>query len=143
MTAEELKKAGAIYLDNVEEGLRNYENRTVVMEQEEAFRILREMAEALRWKQVYADFYYYTFSREIRAKLDEFLTEEECEYLREKEVPQGQIFFPLDEKMLSILTKWNAKEALFSTVYFTGMPGARATWWGNYGKQYLIFTDVD
>lgn len=58
---------------------------------------------------------------------------------KELETGAEEIIFPLDEKLLQIITKLNQAEMLFSTIYFTGEKGKRSTWWGNYGEEYLAF----
>lgn len=143
MTVEQLKEKGAIYLENVEDGLGNYENRTVTLDQETAMAEITRLCDTLGWENAFADFYYYTFSEDIQQKPRECLEEEEKEYLDRKQPKEGELIFPLDRTLLSILTKWNSREMLFSTVYFTGAPGARATWWSNYNQQYILFLDAE
>lgn len=50
-----------------------------------------------------------------------------------------EIIFPMEEKLLRIVTKLNQQEMLFSTIYFTGERSARSTWWGNYKGEYVAF----
>jgi len=50
------------------------------------------------------------------------------------------VVFPLDEQLLKIAAKLNEKEILFSTFYFVG--NQASTWWGNYNREYLIFTQL-
>ena len=48
----------------------------------------------------------------------------------------------LEDKLLRIITKLNAEEVLFSTIYFLEGGGRpRTTWWGNYDKEYICFRD--
>ena len=59
--------------------------------------------------------------------------------------PDSDIIFEADESLLQIITKLNEKEALFSTVYLEPafQDGKAYTWWGNYGKQYVVFESVE
>lgn len=65
----------------------------------------------------------------------------ESERLNQQECMKEEIIFPMDEMLLSITTKLNEKEMLFSTIYFAGEKGERSTWWGNYNQEYIVFTD--
>ena len=79
--------------------------------------------------------------------MDEILNDREREYLRQigagGQTEKDDIIFPLDETLLSIVTKLNAAGMLFSTIYFTGAAGERSTWWGNYKEEYIIFSDKE
>lgn len=141
MTVQELKERGAIYLENVEDGLRNYENVIKRMEAFEAYHTLESLCIEKGWENAFADFYYHTFEEEVQENIEAALEEEEVEYLKKNCFPRerDELIFPLDAVLLRIIIKLNAREILFSTIYFVGE--ARSTWWGNYGKEYIIFTD--
>lgn len=141
MTVQELKDLGAIYLKNVEDGLRNYKNVIKRMEAFEAYNTLEALCIEQRWENVFADFYYHTFDEEVQENIEAALEEEEVEYLRENCSPRyrDELIFPLDATLLRIIVKLNAREILFSTIYFVGEK--RSTWWGNYSKEYIVFTD--
>lgn len=143
MKVQELKELGAIYLENVEDGLREYENQIKRMEAFAAYNTLENLCREYGWENAFADFYYHTFDEETQEGIDASLEEEEVEYIREKCCPYDRrdLIFPLDETLLRIIVKLNAREILFSTIYFVGEKGKRSTWWGNYSKEYVIFTD--
>lgn len=141
MNITELKQLGAIYLENVTDGLRNYPNDILKLEANEAYTLLEEKCRECSWKDVYADFYYHTFNRDIQIKIEQALDENEVEYIRDlcAEKTEEELIFPLDERLLSIIVKLNAEAVLFSTIYFVSEP--RSTWWGNYNKEYVIFNE--
>ena len=141
MNITELKELGAIYLENVTDGLRKYPNEIRKLNAEEAYKLLTDKCEEQNWNDVYVDFYYHTFEREVQIKIEESLTEEEIEFVRDlcAEVAKDELIFPLNERLLSVIIKLNAEEVLFSTIYFVNEP--RSTWWGNYNQEYVIFTE--
>lgn len=149
MTAEELKRAGAIYFENIEEGLRGYRNEIHRISAPAAFNMFRKMCEERGWEDVYVDFYYYTLEKTAQEFLSGLLNENERQYL-ERFRSRGEalagknpaeVFFPLDETLLAITAKFNEKEALFSTFYFAGERKIRSTWWGNFNQEYIVFRD--
>lgn len=141
MTVQELKDLGAIYLENVEEGLRGYKNEICRMEAFAAYNTLEELCVKHGWENSFADMYYHTFDEEVQENIEASLEEEEVEYLREKCSPRyrDELIFPLDPQLLRIIVKLNAREILFSTIYFVGED--RSTWWGNFDKEYVVFRD--
>ncbi|EOS21547.1 hypothetical protein C806_04195 [Lachnospiraceae bacterium 3-1] len=142
MTIEELKGKGAIYFEQIKTGLTQYQNEIQVMDQEQAYEFFWK-----KWKEEYpwdtfVDFYYFSLPEEAKQKVNEVLTEEEREYLKQlfqREDSKGEIIFPMEEMLLGIVTKLNQGEILFSTIYFTGERGKRSAWWGNYKKEYVVF----
>ncbi len=142
MNITELKQLGAIYLDNVTDGLRKYPNEIRVLDAEEAYAVIAEKCEEKNWMDVYADFYYHTFEREVQMKIESALDESEVEYIQQicEGKASDELIFVLDKKLLSIIVKLNAEAILFSTIYFAGEP--RSTWWGNYNKEYVIFSEA-
>lgn len=141
MTVQELKDKGAIYMENVEEGLRTYKNEVRHMEAFEVYNTLEAMCVRQGWENSYADVYFHTLDEEVQENIEASLEEEEAEYLREtcgRKHPE-ELIFPLDPQLLRILVKLNAREILFSTFYFVGED--RSTWWGNFNKEYVVFCD--
>lgn len=141
MTVEELKDKGALYLKNVEDGLRECKNEVRHMEAFEAYNTLEHLCLKHGWENSYADIYYHTLDEEVQENIEASLEEEEAEYLREtcgRKHPDD-IIFPLDPQLLRIIVKLNAREILFSTIYFVGED--RSTWWGNFNKEYVVFSD--
>ena len=63
MTVEELKKEGAIYFEKVTDGMQQYENQIIRMNAFQAVDKFMEMWEMLGCKNMYVDFYYFTWSR--------------------------------------------------------------------------------
>ncbi len=159
MTTKELTEKGAIYFSQLKTGLSQYQNKAVVMGQEEAYHFFLEKQQKEYPQNAYADFYYFCLPKEARQKADAVLGKEELLYLKQLGETIGQkepiagaeefqkepiteaeeIIFPLEERLLWIITKLNQTELLFSTIYFTGEKGKRSTWWGNYGEEYLVF----
>lgn len=142
MNPADLKELGAIYLEKITDGFERYTYESRYMGAQEAAKEIGKLWEDREKKDVYVDFYYYYISDESRQKADEVLNEQEKEYLRagRAKAPR-EVIFPLDEMLLGIITKLNASEMLFSTIYFTGEEGGRSTWWGNYKEEYIIFSD--
>lgn len=147
MNMTELKELGAICLERITDGFDKYSYESRYMGSQEAADEIGRLWEERGKTGVYADFYYYVLSDESREKVDEMLTDREREYLRQigadGQIEKDDIIFPLDETLLSIVTKLNAAGMLFSTIYFTGAAGERSTWWGNYKEEYIIFSDKE
>ena len=146
MKPEDLNALGAIYFENLSQGLQNPERylfETRRMAGQAACRAVRERWEALGRERAFCDFYYFRLEQEARERVESVLTEDERKYLEKlgKGSPADEIIFPLDEKLLSIAARLNETEMLFSTFYFTGPVEERSTWWGNYHQEYLIFRE--
>ena len=141
MTVEELKKEGAIYFEKVMDGMEQFESTSVRMNAFQAVDKFIEMWEMLGCKNMYVDFYYFTLPEEARKKIDKVLTYQEQEYIHQMEHEEGQVLFPANEILLSICATLNAMEMLFCTVYITGE--YKSTWWGNYGGEYIVFTNKE
>ena len=141
MNITELKQLGAIYIENVTDGLRKYSNQILKLEEKEAYLLLEEKCKDHNWKDVYADFYYHTFERGVQEKIEAHLSESEVNFIRDMCAGKDKedLIFPLNEQLLSVIAKLNAEAALFSTIYFVGSP--RSTWWGNYNKEYVVFNE--
>lgn len=90
---------------------------------------------------MYMDFYYFTLPEQARQQIDTVLTYQELEYIHQMEHEEGQVLFPVNEILLSICAKLNATEMLFCTIYMTG--DYPSTWWGNYGGEYVVFTEKE
>lgn len=138
MRAEELVKKGAIYFEKIQRGLSEYRSESLYLNEEQAYERLKK-----EWKQhgrdnCFVDFYYFYLEEESKKTVRENLTGEECAYL--DAVTAGSdirdVIFPMDDMLLKIVTKLNAREVLFSTIYFLEEP---STWWGNYKEEYIVF----
>lgn len=139
MTEDQLKQKGAIYVTDVLTGMSVYSSYVVHMGRVEAKKWFLQLREKNGEKNSFLDFYYFRLKKEEQKRVDSCLTSEECLYLKEmaKEV-QDDIIFQMEEKLLDIAVKLNEMEMLFSTFYYTG---EKSTWWGNYGKEYVVFWD--
>ena len=138
MTVEELKAEGAIYFEKVTDGMQQYQNQIVRMNEFQAVDKFTEMWEMCGCKNMYVDFYYFALPEEARQKIDSVLAFQEREYVHHMEHEEGQVLFPANEILFSICARLNAAEILFCTVYMTGE--YPSTWWGNYGGEYIVFT---
>lgn len=129
-----------IYFNNIQHGLKNYANEIIWMGEKEAFDFFKGKWQEAKKDSVYVDFYYSRLEEKSKEIVDRSLTEEEREYVR----GLGEdIIYLLDEKLLKIITKLNARKILFSTVYFTGEARERSTWWGNYDQEYVVFWEKE
>lgn len=152
MTAEDLKRRPVIYVENVVQGMQDYKSTIVSMSGAEACEYFCSQRILRGGKGVWVDFYLFRLRPEETRRVLSLLNPEEGEYLRELEKkvrtapdPDSDIIFEADESLLQIITKLNEKEALFSTVYLEPafQDGKAYTWWGNYGKQYVVFESVE
>lgn len=134
----EWNKENAIYFSNIKQGFHSYDNEIVWMGEKEAFDFFRRKWKEAKEESVYADFYYSRLEERSKEIVDQVLSEEERQYVRGL---ADQIIYPLDEKLLKIITRLNARKILFSTIYFTGEARERSTWWGNYNQEYIVFRE--
>lgn len=148
MTAEELKGQGAIYFEKITEGFRSYADVKLVMDERRAYDHFKSLKKEYGADHAFADFYYFRLDEESREMVDELLTADEMDYLQIirpfPEETEEEIIFPLDDRLLQIIVRLNAREMLFSTIYFVqpDPEGRRRTsWWGNYGHEYICFRD--
>lgn len=86
----------------------------------------------------YVDFYYSRLGEEDKKRLEEMLSVEDREILKElKEGNLGDgIYFILTKQIISFITRLSTREILFSTIYFTKVP---CTIWGNYDLKFPCF----
>lgn len=136
------KKENMIYFDNIKYGLDHYNNEIVVMNEKEAFLFFKEKLKQAEEESVYADFYYGRLDSDARQIIDNELSEAEKDYVQKLiETDSEEVIYSLDEMLLQIIVKLNAREILFSTIYFAGKPEVRSTWWGNYNQEYIVFRE--
>lgn len=138
MDVKTLQEQGGIYFEQIRTGFSEYNSECKKRNRQEAYEELLALWKNSFPNEAYVDFYYYQLEEEEQKKAASLLTDAELNYLRKKE---PALIFPLEEMLLEIVVKLNEAEMLFSTVYFTGEPGKRSTWWGNYGQEYIVFTD--
>ena len=137
-----LCEKNVIYFDNISYGLRNYENEVVTLDETEAYDFFSEKIKLYGTENAFTDFYFFTLEEDAKEKVMQVLTEEEIAYL-EKMQPlqtQTQLVFYLEDTLLKMIVKLNAREILFSTIYFQGADTLNPeTYWGNYSKEYIRF----
>lgn len=149
MNSKELQKLGAIYFENIGTGLSEYQNEIRCMDGIQAYEFFTEKWQKEYPGKTFVDFYYFRLEETARQKVSELLTEKEIIYLEKlRKTVEGKkleeaLIFPMEEELLQIVTKLNDREMLFSTIYFVGEEGKRSTWWGNYGKEYVVFWDKE
>ncbi len=148
MTAEQLRAAGAIYYEQIIQGLKECQDVKLVMDEKRAYQHFRSLKKEYGVENAFVDFYYYRLDEESREMVNELLTPMEVDYLQilkpDFDEVEEEIIFPLDDKLLRIVVRLNAQEMLFSTIYFVqpkadGRP--RTTWWGNYDQEYICLKD--
>lgn len=138
MKVEELIEKGAIYIERIQRGMSEYHSDILHLNEEEAYeRLLAEWEKRGEGKG-FADFYYFYLEEESKEMVRENLTEEEREYLERLQQKAGSedLIYPLDQTLLRMIVRLNAREILFSTVYFLD---EASTWWGNYKEEYIVF----
>lgn len=137
-----LCEKNVIYFDNIGYGLRNYNNEVVTLEEAEAYDFFSQKIQTYGKENAFVDFYFFTLEEDAKEKVMQILTEEELAYL-EKMRPvrtETQLVFRLEDTLLGIIAKLNAREILFSTIYFQGVEElSPETYWGNYKKEYVKF----
>lgn len=131
-----LKEAGAIYFDHIQEGFDHYHYEVLKLNQEEAYKTIKNLWDINGPENSYADFYYFKIDDAAKRKVDAVLDEVQIEYLKNINDTED-IIFSLDDTLLGILIKLNYLETLFSTFYFTREP---CTLWGNYNQEYVVFS---
>jgi len=148
MTKQELREKDAIIFDRITDGLQNYADVKLTMDEKKALSHFKSLRKEYGAEHSFADFYYFRLDYDVREMVSELLSQEEISYLELiRPLPgeeEEEIIFSLDEKLLKIIVRLNAAEMLFSTIYFTASERSermRTTWWGNYGKEYICFKD--
>lgn len=145
MTKAELEAKGAIFFEQITEGFQDFKDETLLFTKDEALAYFREKVILYGTENSFADFYYFSLDRQAQEMVETKLSASEIQYL-EQIRPEGdareQLIFPLTDELLQMVVKLNADEMLFSTLYFLGANGqGRAMFWGNFGGEYICFTD--
>lgn len=148
MTVEQLKERGAIYCEKITEGLQQYADVKLVMDEKRALAHFKSLKKEYGAEHSFADFYYFRLDEESKEMVDELLTPDEIAYLQilkpDADEVEDEIIFELDDKLLRMIVRLNAEEMLFSTIYFAGQSKEgrpRTTWWGNYANEYICLKD--
>lgn len=137
ISLEELKRQGAIYIERIEEGIERYPYTNLEGSGREIFEKIYELVQENGWECSFVDFYYGRLTQEQKKVVLAQLSEEERSYLLKRTPMSHELYFPLDEKLLSITVKLTVNETLFSTFYFCKNP---CTIWGNYNKKFPVFS---
>ena len=145
MTIDELKQKNVIHFEKINQALGTYANVTLPMDAKKAMKHFQSLREEYGAGNSFADFYYFKLDEDAQEMIDEELTPAEASYVQGLaawvEDAEKDLIFPLDDTLLRIICKLNAKEILFSTLYFAESSRPRTTWWGNYNKEYICFSD--
>lgn len=138
MRPEELVEKGGIYFERIRRGMEEYSFQSLHLGEKEAYETLKKERDSRGEGKAFADFYYFYLEEEPKALVRENLSQEELAYLEElsDDQEEGNLIYPLEDMLLGIIVKLNAREVLFSTVYFLD---DASTWWGNYKEEYIVF----
>lgn len=145
MRISTLKSLGALYISNITQGFSEYSHEVRSLSAQEARQVLLAEQQNPETTAAYADFYYHALDSQAKTRINSVLTQEEVAYIQQltkesvTDPDDLDIIFPLEEKLLEVITKLNEQEMLFSTIYFVGKTTC-STWWGNYNKEYVIFS---
>lgn len=135
MTVEELKEKGAIFIPNIEDGFLYYSHYLMEGSSEEITHKLEELIEENGYEHSYVDFYYGRLREEEQKRVEEVLSKEEIEFLKDI-TTANFIYFPLTRPLFMLTLKLSLLEILFSTYYFCKTP---CTVWGNYNHVFPVF----
>lgn len=137
MSKDKLAKKGAILIENVEDGFRQYES-VILKGGKQAMKdfLVRCLEENI--EQSFADFYYPVLDKDRQKQFEAGLSMEEKAVLLQFGTGQGEIYYPLQKENLDLLHEITARNWLFSTFYFTGH---KAAVWGNYNLEYPLFCE--
>lgn len=139
MTVEQLKQAGAIYVEHIRDGLETYDNEVVKMTGAEAEKYFLEKLHKYGSEKSFLDFYYFVLDEGARGRIDGQLSAKEKKFLNSMDREDGSFIFSAVEELVRIAAKLNDSEMLFSSFYFAEGEGKASIWWGNYGQEYLVF----
>lgn len=132
---EAVRVAGALLLENVEEGFSNYKAMKISGSSESLKHFLERCLQE-NMGNAFADFYYSRLQPEEQRTFCNGLSEDEKKVLKTLNTDAGDIYFPLTEENLDFFNGITARNWLFSTFYFTER---QVTVWGNYDGVYPVF----
>ena len=135
MLLKTMLEKGAIWFERIEEGLDNYSYFYLEGTEEELLQEIKDLVIKNDYENSFVDFYYGRLSLDEKEIVQKALTKDEIDYIYTLNL-EDNIYFPLDEKLLTITVKLSAREILFSTFYFCKTP---CTVWGNYNKKFPVF----
>lgn len=133
ITKQEFLQKNLLHISNIEEGFEKFDYG-ILSGKKEAYQEFIECIVCLNGEDYsYFDFYYEVLQENEKEKLLATLSEQEK---KEIEDLAEDIYYPLKQKWIGLISKITAEEKLFSTLYFEKYP---CTLWGNYGLRYPIF----
>lgn len=135
MLLKTMIQKGAIWFERIEEGLDNYPYYFIEGTEEELLQKIKDLVIKNSYENSFVDFYYGRLSLEEKEIVQKALTKDEIDYIYTLNLDDN-IYFPLDDRLLTITVKLSAREILFSTFYFCKIP---CTVWGNYNNKFPVF----
>lgn len=135
MLLKTMLQKGALWFERIEEGLDNYPYYFLEGTEEELLQDLKDLVIKNGYENSFVDFYYGRLSLEEKELVQKALTKDEIDYIYTLDF-KDNIYFPLDDKLLTLTVKLSTRELLFSTFYFCKNP---CTVWGNYNKKFPVF----
>lgn len=140
ISLEDLINKGGIYFKSITEGFDKYDNYTLEGSEEEIFNEIYRFREENGVENSFVDFYYGILKEEEKERIKKILDKDNLSILSKYEELKEVVYLELNDEILKLTAKLNAREALFSTYYFTKNP---CTIWGNYGLTYPVFINND
>lgn len=136
ISLKELKDKGAVYVELIQDGFDMYHYEVLEGNEEYLAEKIRELFKRNGVENSFVDFYYGRLTKTEKESVNQFLNQKQKDYIESLALKETDIYFQLDDMLLEITMHLSAKEALFSTFYFTKY---KCTIWGNYNLKYPIF----
>lgn len=136
LTRDELINKGCICIENIEEGLREYDWEYLEGSRDDLHQYLWHKILENGMENSYLDFYYGSLKQEEKNRIQAVLKPEEKEYLEKLCLKEDQIYFSMTEELFELAFGLSESEALFSSFYFRNDP---CTVWSNYGHKFVVF----
>lgn len=136
LTRDELINKGCICIENIEEGLREYDWEYLEGSRDDLHQYLWHKILENGMENSYLDFYYGSLKQEEKNRIQAVLKPEEKEYLEKLCLKEDQIYFSMTEELFELTFGLSETEALFSSFYFRNDP---CTVWSNYGHKFVVF----
>ena len=137
VTRNELTDKGCIFIENIEEGFRDYDWAYVEGSGDDLHQYLRDKIAENGLDHSYLDFYYGRLKQDEKERIQAILEPEEIKYLENLCLKDDQIYFTMTEELFELAFRLSESEALFSSFYFRKYP---CTVWSNYGHKFVEFT---
>ena len=135
-TRDELINKGCTCIENIEEGLREYDWEYLEGSRDDLHQYLWHKILENGMENSYLDFYYGSLKQEEKNRIQAVLKPEEKEYLEKLCLEEDQIYFSMTEELFELAFGLSESEALFSSFYFRNDP---CTVWSNYGHKFVVF----